>query len=207
MTNAFVEASSIEARGQRVLLPWLRHRFSEVVAFNSGPSHLKMQKQCDLVAESKDGGHFVCVELKIEESNAHGNLFLESFSNKSRCNPGWLFKCEADLLLYYFIETDDLLTLSVRKLKAWAFSNHNGSWAVASYPERGQGKYQQLNDTWGWCVPIEQCLSVAAVNGGRYSPKRECYEDPFLRAQIQTREEWLAEYDGVSESQKGQSLA
>lgn len=172
-------------------MPWLRKRYDHVVLNSGGRLHLELQRISDCFANS--GGEVVAIELKVEKSSDHGNLFLESWSNKKRFNPGWLVKSEADLLIYYFVSTDECYVLRMQTLKIWAFSAEHGRWAVSHFPEREQSKYTQLNDTWGWCVPIQKCMEVAGR--GQFQPRKECYADPFLRAQIQTNEEWLADYE------------
>ncbi len=72
------------------------------------------------------------VEIKIEQAWT-GNLFLETWSKRNLEDkashaelgsaPGWLLKTRADLLLYYFLDTDDLVTLPVFRLKQWAFGS------------------------------------------------------------------------------------
>ncbi len=195
--SAFSNASKVEAEGQRILAPWLRNRFEHVVFNSGGARHLELQKICDAFASPIGTESVVTIELKVEEENKTGNLYLESFSNKSKCNPGWMFKSEAELLVYYFLRSDECYTLKMQRLRRWAFSQETeGFWNISSYPEREQKKREQKNDTWGWCVPITRCLEVAATKKeSRYSPRAECMSDPFLRAQLQTREEWLSEYE------------
>lgn len=186
--SAFGEALGVESEGQRILLPWLRKRYDHVVVNAGGRLALELQQICDAFANKGDG--FVAIEMKFEQSNVTGNLFLESWSNRSRLTPGWMLKCDATLLTYYFIETDELYVLDLPKLRRWAFDG----WRIAKYPEKCQSKRDQKNDTWGWCVPVADCVAAAGVRDGKYAPKAELYADPFLRAQIQTREEWVAEY-------------
>jgi hypothetical protein len=187
--NAFTSANKVEAEGQRILIPWLRTRYDHVVLNTGGRLHMELQRLCDCFA-NKDG-QVVAIEIKVEEEDKHGNLFLESWSNKSQYNPGWFVKSDADLLIYYFLESDDAYVLNLPKLKAWGFTTEHGRWLVSHFPERVQDKRQQRNDTWGWCVPIQKCIEVAGR--GQCKPKEECYADPFRRAQIQTHDEWMRE--------------
>ncbi len=93
-----------------------------------------------------------------------GNLFLETWSNRNLedkashaergTTPGWLVTTRADVLLFYFLDTDSAVALPVFRLKRWAFGSgeHGG---VYAWPERRQRAYSQANDTWGRCVPVE----------------------------------------------------
>jgi len=170
--NAWTKACQIEAQGQEILLPWLRHRYDNIVVNSGGRLQIELQKIADMFANKDD--KVVALEIKVEYENLHDNLFLESWSNKSRYNPGWLVKSEADLLIYYFLKEDDAFVFGLQKLKKWAFESKLGKWQVANYPEKMQGKYQQLNDTWGWCVPIDVCMKAAGKD--KYHPKREMEE-------------------------------
>lgn len=197
--SAFGKASEVEARGQEILIPWLRYKYDDLVLNTGGRLHLELQGICDCFAHK--AGEVIAIEIKVEESNEHGNLFLESWSNKSRYNPGWLIKSEADLLVYYFLSTDECYVLRMQQLKAWAFTTDHGRWAISHFPERQQNKYDQRNDTWGWCVPIQNCMDVAGR--GQFEPKKACYADPFLRAKLQSHEEWWAEHDSDKENPAG----
>ena len=104
------------------------------------------------------------VEIKAEERHT-GNLFLETWSNKNLnekpsyalrgSTMGWLFSCRADLLHYYFLDTDDLYVIPLFRLKRWAFGANKSAGRIYDFPEVGQAKYSQLNDTHGRLVPIE----------------------------------------------------
>jgi hypothetical protein len=60
------------------------------------------------------------VEIKVEQAWT-GNLFLETWSNRNLeskathaelgSTPGWLIKTRADMLLYYFLDGDNLVTV------------------------------------------------------------------------------------------------
>jgi hypothetical protein len=47
-----------------------------------------------------------------------------------------------------------MLSVPFDRLRTWAF--HDGR--IYLYPERMQSKYDQMNDTWGRCVPISVVL-------------------------------------------------
>ena len=164
MANAFSVACQIEAEGQKVLMPWLSRRYENVILNVGGRLSRELQRNADVFVEK--AGSIIAIELKIEAENKYKNLYLESWSNKSRFNPGWMLKSDADTLLYYFLDSDEGFAFDFKKLRTWAFDD----WQITRYPEKPQGKYSQLNDTWGWCVPIQVCFDAAGV--GKFNPKK-----------------------------------
>lgn len=96
------------------------------------------------------------IELKVEQSNKWSNFYLETWSNREWFTLGWLYKLQADTLLYFFIEQKTLYSIRVPALKQWAFGVGDGQGNIYKYPERKQSKYNQKNDTWGRCVPIAE---------------------------------------------------
>ncbi len=93
------------------------------------------------------------VEVKIEEKWT-GNLFLETFSNRSRewYKDGWIYYCKADILLYYFLDVGILLSISLKQLQDWAVFEKDGMFDL---PHVAQTKRKQRNATWGRIVPVE----------------------------------------------------
>ena len=131
--------------------------------FNKGEMASKFQAtQGDYVINSDDDTAWR-LEHKCEYSNFHGNFFIETFSNKSRGNPGWFWKLEADLLLYHFIESGEVYLMKLSTLRNWLYApTHTGAPNVHSYKHKSQQRYEQLNDTWGYCVSISDVC--AAIN-------------------------------------------
>jgi hypothetical protein len=103
------------------------------------------------------------LEIKVERQWT-GNLFLETWSNRNLddqhahfehgSTPGWLVTSRADLLLFYFLDTDDLVTVPLLRLKRWAFGS-GPQGGVYAWPELKQGRYAQRNDSWGRTVPVD----------------------------------------------------
>lgn len=158
--NAFARASSIETQGRSILEPFLLEKAGgRFVLFDKGPLAKALQETSGDGVFSIAGDREYFVELKIEREYT-GNLFLETWSNRNLesrdnharigSNPGWLYKQVADLLLYYFLDADRLYCFDLFKLKRWAFRDRR----LFSYPEKKQGRYDQLNDTWGRIVPV-----------------------------------------------------
>ncbi len=163
--NAYASASLVEHRGLAVLMPFLTERAYQgrVVSTARGALAKTLQASFGDVLMNTDAETVWSIEIKVEQ-HWTGNLFLETWSNrnlddkashaKRGSNPGWLLSSRADLLLYYFLDTDDLVVVPVFRLKRWAFgSGEQGG--VYQWPERRQGRYPQQNDTWGRLVPVE----------------------------------------------------
>lgn len=166
--NAFCMASNVEIFGMAVLMPYLEekaHR-GRIVKTAKGALARFLQETIGDVVFNTDDETICCAEIKVEKKWT-GNLFLETWSNRNLekkeshamrgSNPGWLAKTQADVLLYYFLDTDDLIALPVFTLKRWAFvlSRRNGhAGRIWDFEEKKQGKYDQLNDTWGRIVPV-----------------------------------------------------
>lgn len=191
--NAFDEARGVEERSQAILEPWLRWKYEHVVFNNGGQCHLETQKRYGdaLIARS---GESRWLEIKAEEEEKHGNLFLEVWSNKSQLNPGWMIHSRADLIFYHFVAQDVLYALKLPEIQRWAFDVSMGKPAISQYPLKPQDKYQQRNDTWGHCVPISVCQEVAGM--GVYAPRQDLLNQPMLRAYVQSIDEWLEESFG-----------
>lgn len=160
--GAFRTASGVEAEGLATLMPFAAGQGIELVPTNP---HGYMQKiYGDFVAKWRSGG-FRFVEVKIEKDYT-GNLFIEAWSNRQRGTPGWLDTCQADWFWYYFIESDSLFCFELRPMRRWLFDGR-----IERYPFVKQGKYDQLNDTWGYLVPIADLTSQAWFHGPKH-PKR-----------------------------------
>ena len=162
------------------------------MVLEKGPLARALQESVGDVIFNIKGGEVWSAEIKVEEDNKYGNFFLETWSNKNLAdrssyidrgnNPGWIYKVKSRLLLYYFLSQDDLYVFDLFRLKQWAFGHDpgNNSARLFQYPERSQGKRQQMNDTWGRCVPIE--VLRKAVGFKRLNPKQLPLfdEEPFF---------------------------
>jgi hypothetical protein len=150
--NAFESASNIERLALDRLRPFVQQRafHGQYVVTSKGPLARELQKTAGDMLYNTDSETVVTVEVKAELENRHGNFFLETWSNRARFTPGWMVTLRSDWLFYYFLTSDELFVIPFRKLQKWAF--HQGR--IYSFAERQQSKYDQLNDTWGRCVPI-----------------------------------------------------
>lgn len=170
--SAFTSAKMVEAKAMMILGPFIRERAcdGQFVWNSKGPLAKSLQETVGDVFFNTDTDRIWAVEIKAERKHT-GNLFLETWSNKNLrerqshadrgSNPGWLYKLRADMLMYYFIDSDDLYVIDVYSLKRWAFcGGHNNAGNLWSYREVPQGTYEQLNDTYGRLVPIEDLKSA-----------------------------------------------
>lgn len=154
----------------RVLIPYARSLGNGRMLVQTDDQPFVQKFIGDLIAKFKDTE---TIEVKAEKANKYGTLFLESWSNRAYFTHGWMHTSRASLLWYYFVESDELYTVSLDELKRWAFAHdteRSGHSNISRYPERLQSKYVQTNDTWGWSVPI--CDLQKYVNGfeGPVSP-------------------------------------
>jgi hypothetical protein len=163
--NAFDGARMVEARAMLRLRPFIEEQSDGrfVVTDKGRLAPMLQQVVGDVLFNARRDGRLYAVELKAEARQT-GNLFLETWSNRNLenrdshaqrgSNPGWLYKLRADLLFYYFLDTDKLFVMDVFALKRWAFGGGRQEGRLHQYREVRQGKYEQANDTWGRLVPI-----------------------------------------------------
>lgn len=161
--NAFYAARGTEAKGMAILLPYLEERSGRYVLTSKGTLARHLQLIAGDVLLNTVDEKLWAVEIKVEEKHT-GNLFLETWSNRNLndksahaergSNPGWLVHCRADALLYYFLDTDDLYTINLFRLKRWAFGSSESAPHIYLHSEKPQSKYVQPNDTHGRVVPI-----------------------------------------------------
>lgn len=157
MNNAFAKAQEVEALAMKELMPWLTLKFSPV-------------ETCDNQFLQKVIGDLVItqaaqkrsVELKAEQRWT-SNLFLESWSNRPARTLGWLYTSRADLLAYYFCDKKWLYVFHLPALQDWCFGVGAKDGALYKYPERHQARYNQLNYSYGRCVPIRDIEDSKAV--------------------------------------------
>ncbi len=148
-----------------VLLPYLEQRAyrSRLVSTAKSPLSRTLQQTLGDFFMNTDAETMRSLEIKVER-HWTGDRFLKTWSNlnledrdshyERGSTPGWLVTSRADLLLTYFLDTDDLVTVPLLRLKRRAFGSALQGGAYA-WPEKRQGPYAQANDSWGHCVPVE----------------------------------------------------
>lgn len=165
MSNAFDQARAVERRSRNIIEPLLEQSTDgRFVYTDKGRLAREFQKKYgDVLINEKNSQELFSVEMKAEQKTSP-NLFLEVWSNGSRYTLGWMFHCEADLLFYHFIDSDDLYIVKFQNLKRWFWFGigpvRKSGKAMIHTPgflrfnPKQQRSYIQKNDTWGSCVPI-----------------------------------------------------
>jgi hypothetical protein len=156
--NPFRHSQKVEAAAVAALLPWIQWISAGRYELYIDASPEYQREHGDLWYNANRTGKRHTVELKAEEADKHGNLFLETWSNKADTHPrlGWLYTSRADWLWYYFIAEDSLYVIKMLELRRWAFwGGLHGHGRVYQYREGIQSKREQRNCTTGACVPIE----------------------------------------------------
>jgi hypothetical protein len=154
--NAFHQACKVEHESRRILEPLI-----ELVAHDgrwvwNGKGRLAKELQASIgdITLNTDAETVWAIELKAERDSSR-NFFLEAWSNRSTFNPGWMWKSNADILLYHFLISDEIYCIDFVKLKRWFHDcPHRERPPWTQWPQALQGRYQQRNDTWGILVPI-----------------------------------------------------
>ena len=184
--NGFDKARDVERRSMAILRPFIQKRSynGQFVVTSKGPLARELQKTVGDALYNADAETIYSVEVKAEESNEHGNFFLETWSNRHQFTQGWMYTLKADLLLYHFLRDDELYKIPFAKLKKWAFHNAR----IYDFPERQATKYDQLNDTWGRCVPIAVVMRELSLSAPLnpaaydYDPAKDvegCFNDAY----------------------------
>ena len=183
--NAFDNARQIELAGKEDLVRFLEAQAcsGRVVLTDKGPLSTFLQETVgDAVMNDRQMDTWG-VEFKIEEKHT-GNLFLETWSNLARRNPGWTVKLNADILLYYFLDCKHLYSISFQRLAKWAFGDSDAfrqdqrvigrsPGRIYDFPERKQRKRDQRNDTWGRVVPVTTLEKEIGLRAYIQSPSGE----------------------------------
>ena len=165
----YSENLSTEEKGMIILRPFLGTYSDDgrFVIIKNGPHAEDMQQSIGDVFVNRNN-EFLSVEIKVEEKHT-GWLFLEIWSNRNLdfikdhakfgSNLGWMFKCRADFLFYYFLDLDILYVVNLFELKRWAFGYGEEPGNIYKYVEKRQNKTKQLNDSWGRAVNISDIRS------------------------------------------------
>jgi hypothetical protein len=159
-SKGFDDCRIIEAHGLKDVVDFVARSAStsRFVLTDKGPLSKVLQTTAgDIIANGIDDQVWG-IEVKVEQENRTGNFFLETWSNLSpgRIKAGWMKTLQSDLLFYYFMAQRDLFCIDFHKLQRWAFvPNDRGRARIHDFPERLQSRHDQLNRTYGACVPIE----------------------------------------------------
>jgi hypothetical protein len=155
--HSWAEKCAIADEGLRRVDPYLRtiSYQGRVVWVSKGKLAAWLQTTCGdaLVATSAEGA-FVTIELKTERRST-GNLFIETWSNKSRRTLGWLWTLQSDLLCCYFLDIDRMYFVDFPALRTWLKQRDPTTGRLNGLRfKEVKASARQLNDTWGRLVPL-----------------------------------------------------
>lgn len=118
-----------------------------LVATAKGPLSRTLQRSFGDFLINTNAETVRSLELKVER-HWTGNLFLETWSNRNLddrdahyehgSTPGWLVTSRADRPRVYFLDSDDLVTVPLLRLKRSAFGS-GPQGGVYAWPEKQQG--------------------------------------------------------------------
>lgn len=197
--NAFEDACQVEAESLAILEPYLAAKSDGGKYVRTAKGRLAKELQRtygDVLMQGAEGAVYA-VELKAEQANKYGNVFLEEWSNRSRYKRGWMEDLRVDFLLYHFIESDELLVFDFQALKRWAYCCEKGQIPnLYKYPMKPQGARNQMNDTWGVCVPISQIPDTVLVR--RIKPSSFTEVKALSVVPSGSNAEWVSGYERES---------
>lgn len=184
--SAFSSTKEIEFRVWERIRPFVEEiSDGRLVLVSKGKHARRLQEELgDVLVNVRSRDGMKSIEIKGEEIDT-GNVFLEVWSNRNLedavshaergSNPGWMFKTRADVLLFYFLDTDRLVIVNTFALLKWAFTQcrDNQPWNICRYDEKRQGKYFQRNDTWGMCVPIAHLEKILGPRSVKVTSARQ----------------------------------
>jgi len=150
--SSFDVTCEIGDRVVEMVAPLLRARAVDghVTFLSDDPTTSDKQRYLGDAVLTTTDGRIITVEIKGEQENKHGNLFLETWSNRQKLIRGWLETSRCNVLVYSFLDERTAYTCFMSRLQGWALKEGH----VGRYPERKQQAYEQHNDTWGRPVPI-----------------------------------------------------
>lgn len=103
------------------------------------------------------------VEVKGDRHARRGNYFLELVSNLEKDTPGCFLYSEADLLLYVFLETREVHSLPLPRLREWFLPRASTYPLKHTRTRTGRNSYTTV----GAIVPIKEVLA-AGVGAERH---------------------------------------
>jgi len=156
--NSYQTACTVEALWTAYLHGWFDERFGRgnyhFIGDEVTPGHKKIQAVCDLIAWDMFKTHLI--ELKVDEYET-GNLFCETWSNKSTGKRGWFHTCDATELTYVFPLQRCAYVGPLPGIRSFVLKH------IGAYREVEQAQYKQANDTWGALVPARHLIDAGLV--------------------------------------------
>lgn len=157
----YKETMTIENRGNEVFRELVidrLHDYRFIPVLDNTESGLFFQKRgIDFFMLHPDcNTGLLGLELKCEEQNRFGNLFIEHLQNIFPPREGWLHSCSAHFLCYGFLKpTPTIYVLDMRELRV--FLTETPMFLV--YGCKIQRKRDLPSKSAGFCVPISDLRS------------------------------------------------
>jgi hypothetical protein len=128
----------------------------------------ELQSFGDYVAYNAGINELFRLELKYETRHT-GNLFIETWSNRSLLRMGWFLTLRTDYLFYGFSDPDRIVyVVRFKPLREWLWSiDKSEKWpkyVIDKYRFVMQTKNEQGNDTWGYLVPVEDIRRASLIH-------------------------------------------
>lgn len=124
-------------------------------------------KDIDFIITNTFDGRTAGVEIKTDTYST-GNFFLEELTHEEYQTPGWLYKSEADILVYYFIngttEQENVYFLNLHRLRNWIDENKKDTKLLTQ--KKVFGGYDPSNNkktVRGWTLAVKNVSQTGAV--------------------------------------------
>lgn len=124
-------------------------------------------KDIDFIITNNLNGRKATIEIKTDTFTT-GNFFIEETTHEQYNTPGWLYKSEADILIYYFIngttEEQNVYFLNLNNLRMWVDKNKDNTDLLT--PKKVFGGYDPKNNkktVRGWTLPVKKISQTGAL--------------------------------------------
>ena len=140
----FVDSLEIGKQGELIIKHFLEQTF-DIVADVSDIKEYQLQ---DIDYVCTKGNTSITIEVKTDTYKS-GNLYYEYYSCLERQTEGCMQKTKADIICYYFINTNELYILNTEQFRLWV--NKNLSRFRPSLVTNIMGT--KMFHSQGYCVP------------------------------------------------------
>jgi hypothetical protein len=156
--NAYESTQELAATGVAAVIAYLKNcpsisEITETVDVDEQTYHGDVRLRMVEILDK------VYLEIKTEQTNPKGNLFLEHWSNKSTGRKGWIYNCEFDWLYYLFKDTKEAYLIDGKKFREFLKTEE-----FAKLEERKQRRRNQPNDSWGKLCPIKRLIELGIAH-------------------------------------------
>lgn len=161
----FAESSRIGKLGEAQF--YERHAYTPWLLCEDVSDNLEYRsKDIDFLVENLVTGKKTTVEIKTDtRATQTGNLFIEEWTNKECAVPGYLYKSQADIIVFYFVNglrkhTHNAIYVSLPALRAFVEANKDNSRILKRREVNGgYDPYNKKKTVTGWTMPVTVLLS------------------------------------------------